>query len=237
MKLYRYYNDEFNKTWKVVEIICFINVILCLLTLVLFVLHLGLAKFLTNPHFLAMFVFILYQLGWSWQFLYKDKNTRTQEGKFKNDKTKLIVMLCLSPVVWLNIPMLIASINLAKCLAIVVEDYKNNPVPAVKKGQEIDESKFLLEERQHECENVLSVIGIIFFIENYEILKNYPLIDAVDAIKTFLPYNEKKRRTAIAKKLFAQNLDKIALEYILQSESNLIDSEMKKRIVFLIQNG
>ncbi len=249
MKFYREYNKTFNVFWKISEISCLIGFIKDLILLPLYCVAFFmlfseinnniLFSEITNNWILLIsilyFLVINYRLIWYWRLL--SKETRKEYGelyekKSSNDKTNLLLTIIFSFGFLLDLFIGISSICLTICFVIVCKNYNDNPplydfYERMQKEQqhiseEINRVQNIRNQNLQECERVLSSIGTSFFIENFEVLKHYPSIDAIDNIKTNLPYDEKSRRTIIAKSLFEKNLGKIALEYILQTKSTLL---------------
>lgn len=75
-------------------------------------------------------------------------------------------------------------------------------------------------------QQALAKTGKIFFIKYYNQLKKYNFIDIFDAIKENYSEDDKKRRIENAKKIFAMDLQLVALNIVLRNEDGVANQEV-----------
>lgn len=132
------------------------------------------------------------------------------------------------------IPIYIADIFLIKNLKIIKIDFENNPpkyklkdIEAQKENKEKEEMGKIF--------NIMERVGIKFFIENYFIIKNRSLIDAIDSIGNNLPYDEKKERVQFAKGIFENGLEIKTLNFLKNEKLETLDEATKEKLNLILK--
>ena len=92
--------------------------------------------------------------------------------------------------------------------------------------QQKQKEELALQKAQIKSAKLLDEIGIKFFVKYYDRLHHWSIPDVEEE-----NYSEqiKKERITTAKKLFASNLNVIALEIIVNNNNNLIDDDTRSK--------
>ena len=102
--------------------------------------------------------------------------------------------------------------------------------------QQKQKEELALQKAQIKSAKLLDEIGIKFFVKYYDRLHHWSIPDVEDIIEENYPEQIKKERITTAKKLFASNLNVIALEIIVNNNNNnLIDDDTRSKAAELLE--
>ena len=94
----------------------------------------------------------------------------------------------------------------------------------------------LLDKQQKRLNYLLGKVGSKFFVKYYVQLKNNSVLDVMDIIEELYSEETKKSRINYAKTIFAENLQKLALQQILDDKNTILDEKMQNIAQELLKN-
>lgn len=101
--------------------------------------------------------------------------------------------------------------------------------------QQKQKEELALQKAQIKSAKLLDEIGIKFFVKYYDRLHHWSIPDVEDIIEENYSEQIKKERITTEKKLFASNLNVIALEIIVNNNNNLIDDDTRSKAAELLE--
>ncbi len=105
-----------------------------------------------------------------------------------------------------------------------------------KKKNSQKHSDKLLDKQQKRLNYLLEKVGSKFFVKYYVQLKNNSVLDVIDIIEEQYSEETKKSRINYAKTIFTKNLQKLALQQILDDKNTILDEKMQNIAQELLKN-